>query len=245
MKTISKVVIIALLVLVSNLVIAQTTDVTTDSHHEISIVVDDIFAPDVVPVSYDYYDSYVMYYSDYALFDKYTTKIGLGYKFHFGDNALRSKFSYGKNNEKIDDEDDAEMESKNMMLNIFLGYERNVSIGKAQIFYGLDLNLNKYTSNLVYEDDNSFYNSKIESTGTNTGYGISPLIGVRYYITPNFSLSTEIKYSVETYRGENKYEYYEFDDYDDYVYEREEKTTSSGLNTKFGPLGQLSVNIHF
>jgi len=243
MKTIKTSVIIALLVMISSLAMAQTeVNESTDSKHELSIVIDDIFAPEVVAIQPIYNDPYVVYYSDFAMLDKYTTKIGLGYKFHFGENALRTKFSVGIGNENMDEDYDQDsdydysIESKNSMIKAFLGYERNITFGKAQVFFGFDFNFTKYTSDVTTEEKYTYDDYKIIRTNSYQGIGLSPLLGVRYYITPKFSLSTEVKYQVESYNGESTRKYNDNPEYKEKV---------NGLYTKFGPLGSLSVNIHF
>ncbi len=51
------------------------------------------------------------------------------------------------------------------------------------------------------------------------------------------SISTEMKFILESYRGESIYRNSEIVE--------DDKTEISGINTKFGPLGQISINMHF
>jgi hypothetical protein len=65
---------------------------------------------------------------------------------------------------------------------------------------------------------------------------MSPLVGVNFFITPNLSIGTEMKFMMEGFSGKTIYEYNG---------EEQETDKSNGFRTQFGPLGFLSFNIHF
>ena len=68
------------------------------------------------------------------------------------------------------------------------------------------------------------------------GFGVRPLIGGKYFLTPALSVSTEIGFSMETYKGTETEKNSEV--------EEDDKTKISGSRRGFGPIGQISINIH-
>ena len=74
-------------------------------------------------------------------------------------------------------------------------------------------------------------------------YGISPLLGVNYFISPHLSVGTELKINVLEYSGKADESYTENNGYDLVAGTAEIKI--KGINAYFGPLGYLSVNIYF
>ncbi len=196
--------------------------------HELSIVIDDIFS-----------DNYAIedYYMDNSSVDWIAPKIGLGYKFHFANSAIRSKVLFGiKDNVSDVVSHEIKNESSYKSLKAFVGYELHKNLTKTQLFYGLDvfINYNHLTSKESFQ-----YNSQIVSINNeleNFGFGVIPLIGVKYFFSPMLSISTEVKYQIESYTETRIYSN---------IYSEGFKTKVTGLNTTFGPLGQLSINIHF
>ena len=69
--------------------------------------------------------------------------------------------------------------------------------------------------------------------------GINPLLGINIFITPHLSIGTEAKLMLEYASGKSK----SFTNGYDGSHESESK--NSGFRTRFGPLGFLSINIHF
>jgi hypothetical protein len=95
----------------------------------------------------------------------------LNYKYHFNrKNTLRSGLNVNWSNDKIEGY---------KMIALSLGYERNISIsknGKWQFSFGADANFTYHVRNYMPQ----YY----------MRCGISPLVGVRYYVSPHLSLST-------------------------------------------------------
>ena len=204
--------------------------------HELSIVVDDIFTKSSYPIIYP--SSYSSYYIDYYTVDSNTPKIGLGYKYHFSKSAIRTKISVGHRNNTTDDkQDQIKFNASSFNVKSLIGYEFHKDISKTQIFYGVDLFIDYYIVKNETTNSAGFTINTLSSKYKNTGFGISPLIGVKYFFNPIISISTEIKLNIESYSGESTHE--DSDDPDI------EKSEISGINTNFGPLGQISLNIHF
>lgn len=210
------------------------------SKHEISIVIDDIFAKNTFasyPIVYYTTSSYIPYYIEYSTIDLNTPKIGLGYKYHFSKSALRSKISVGLRNYESDDKNsERKNEYSFLTSNISLGYELHKNMNKAQIFYGIDLFMNFNNTTSKHTNYGNTPNTSSENIYKYTGFGVSPLIGAKYYLSTAISISTELKYSIESYSGESFYKNSENAE--------DDKTKTKGINTKFGPLGQISINIH-
>ncbi len=89
-------------------------------------------------------------------------------------------------------------------------------------------------SKATYE--NEINNEEYYTSAKEFAYGISPLVGVNCFITPHLSIGTEVKFTAEAYSGKTTNEYN--------GQEQSEQSTS-GFRTQFGPLGFLSINIHF
>jgi len=66
---------------------------------------------------------------------------------------------------------------------------------------------------------------------------VNPLLGVNVFVTPHLSIGTEVKFTAEYVSGKATYESSSGSNSND--------TKSSGFRTRFGPLGFLSINIHF
>ncbi len=229
MKKISSVIIFVFLMITMTSYGQDRDENYFDTKHELSFVIDDIFAQSIVMVS--------PYNDDYST-DLNTPKIGLGYKYHFANSAIRSKISFGSNVNTIDkNRYNLKIEESLTIMNASIGFELHKNHSKTQIFYGADFFIN--SSNNKYKRFYTYSNQENvnEDTNKSTGFGISPLLGVKYYFNPKISLSTELKFSIETYKEEILFT--------DSLSIVNEKTEVSGLNTNFGPLGQLSINIHF
>lgn len=214
----------------------KNEDFQINSKNELNIVIDDIFAKEVVYPIYEYINGAYYVYNPSS--NVTTPRIGLGYKFHFSNSALRSKISLGSKNTTNENKIDTnKTENSIFSYSISLGYEFHKNFNRTQLFYGADVYLNNNKS--TYKNT-STYNSETYTSETNTSsraLGISPLIGVRYFLSPAISLSTEVKFSIENLTGENNSSYSQNDS--------KNKNEFSGFQTYFGPIGQLSINIHF
>lgn len=220
---------------------AQTDETEKVRNNEFSIVFDDIFAKTpIIYYPYFYLDNQVFLpYYDFSYYDITTTKIGLGYKHHFNNSGIRTKLSFGAKSDRTEySENDNTEEYNYMSTNFYLGYEWLLKFGKAHVFYGAEafVNYENLKSNATYY--NQYYNEQTsESASVKTGYGASPLLGVKYFIAGPLSISTEFKFNIEFFDGKTTFKQSESS--------TENETKNSGMETSFGPLGQLSVNIHF
>ncbi len=206
----------------------ETIEDNFATKYELSIVIDDIFDQDLT-----YGSSGSNYYS--ATYN--TTKVGLGYKYHFANSAFRSKISFGSRDVVTDQINDRyKTEDSFSTLRAFIGYELHKNTTKSQFFYGLDVFVNYSDFHSKSTDYEDFPNTSDEDKFNTIGIGVSPLIGVKYFFNSMVSVSTEVKFSIESYKkkivdGYNR----------DWL---GEKIEESGLFVNFGPVGQLSINIH-
>ncbi len=210
--------------------------------HEVSFTIDDIFSDrGNVYYSYEYYP--YLPYGEYQMYnDDNITRMGLGYKFHFAKSALRTKFTLGKQNKDNVNEIDSFGNERNLVRSeIFLGYEFHKNFKNTQFFYGADIFYNYINTEYVNYNIDAIYGRDIysESTYTKEGYGVSPFIGVKYFINPMISISTEMKLLIEKYSSKSE------SMYDNNGTISESKNTATGSNFRMGPVGNLSINFHF
>ena len=197
------------------------------SKHEISV-----FAENFLVKNQIYYGAYGPYYQNYEV--DYS-QIGIGYRFHFKKSAIRSRVSFGSSNRTQDNGVSNKYTYSSLFSDVALGYELHLNKGKSQLFYGADLNFsfshNKGETN--YSDRDLQYDNK----SLTTGFGISPLIGIKYHFTPTISASTEVRVNVNYFKTENTNSSNQDPE--------ENKTSEKGVNSKIGPKGFLSLNFHF
>jgi hypothetical protein len=234
--------------LLSFTLFANSQDTINDlfsEKNELSIVIDNVFAKNQ--------DNYPIFYTtsqgsiNIIPFDDFSgyrqTTIGLSYKRHFKKSALRSKISFASHSYKENDTETVgfRQDSKSLFTSFDLGYEWNVNLTRVRFFYGFDLFINYRKNEIVFDNNNIGIVNDFHRVTTlkSTGYGISPLMGVRIYVTKSISFSTELKFVIGAYNGsdvsettEGEFNYSSDDSY-------------NGTNFGFGPLGQISVNIHF
>jgi hypothetical protein len=122
-----------------------------------------------------------------------------------------------------------------------LGYEWQQQMGRFQLFYGYDVFLRYNTSLETGSVRSSVVNGGLKDATSYDYYafsaGISPLAGVKFFISSQFSLSLETTYSISYYTGETKFKgpsYY-------YGHSYKEKGLSYGLT----PLSAINATFHF
>ena len=223
--------IITILFLLSSFVIfsqEKTTDeILRVNKHELSIFTENFLERNNI-----YYDTYYYPYYEQYINGLEPTQIGIGYRFHFKKSAIRMRVSLGTNKSSHDNGDGYKYEYSTFGLKSALGYEFHYNRGKAQLFYGADLNIN--LNNSVSKTENQNLTSENESN--NKAIGISPLLGFKYHITPAISISTEIRVNIESYKVEYKSSSSNSIE-DDF-------TAQKGLKTNIGPKGFISLNFH-
>jgi len=190
---------------------------------------------------------------------------GLAYKYHISKHAIRLNFYFNNSSDKEtcsnnDYPGTSDITKYNMSrYRIGIGYEINKNFVRTGMYFGIDFYYDfrkefsksetawkdRYYNDL--EDDNNYIevkvNNKTSNTENKTSYGIAPLIGVKYFLTPYLSFSTEARFLIENYRSNEEQWYF----YDHPEYGRDQTDTSehNGSLAKIATVGTFSVNIHF
>jgi hypothetical protein len=203
---------------------------------EVNIAVANIFARNNYVYPYYFMDISGDYFSDYYLGEYYARpELVVGVKFHSVKGAVRlgANLSYSnmKNENKSGSNDS--YTAKNFRTTFNMGYEWHLTFSRVNIFYGADLSTSISILKTKYDESN--YDS--ENKYSELTVGINPLLGVNYYITPNLSIGTEVKYTIEYITGKTTTK--------NNSYNSPYEHSVTGLRTRVGPLGFLSVNIHF
>ncbi len=220
----------------SSLLSQETENVVYNTKKtEVNIAIANVFAKNNLYPYYVYNGSLVLPYYLYYDFAQPRTKLIAGIKFHNPKGAVRLAVEFSYNGGKYDNGDNAANSSSYKILEAGFdaGYEWHSTFNRVNIYYGFDLSF----AHANYKSINTV-NSNEEFT-TKSGemsYGVSPLVGVNFFITPNLSIGTEMKFITERFTGKTT---------DEYNGQEQNVNKTSGLRTAFGPLGYLSFNIHF
>lgn len=114
-----------------------------------------------------------------------------------------------------------------------IGYEFHQWYNRIRLNYGGDVTatISKSTNEDVYEDPTnnrtSYYNTY--------EFGIRPFLGITVYLSKSISISTETYMNISFNKTTEERTYYDnTNTYD-----------AKGMNVGLGPLGILSVNLHF
>lgn len=220
--------------------LAQETEEFNTKKTEVNIAVANIFAKNNYLPSYYYFDGdYYMYaYTDYYR----QPELVVGLKFHgnkgafrLGTNLKYSNVTYEEQNGSAD-----KYTYRNFGTTLSLGYEWHSTFNRVNIFYGFDV-ATSYSGYFMEQEYSSSYpyEQRVEETKTNEfTIGVNPLVGVNFFITPNLSVGTEMKFIAEYVSGKSKNSSNSSNSVD-------QESNSSGFRTRFGPLGFLSINLHF
>jgi hypothetical protein len=161
---------------------------------------------------------------------------GIGYKCVMGNGAFRIGTSFYYNYSDRSDNSYNNYQSTQKSITIFprIGYEFRQNYNRIIVYYGFDLcgSIGEYMNKNYYSGT---YNSK--EVITNSGIGLSPFIGVKFFINKRISISTETSfnfmYSCEKSKSSTIY--------DTHVNE----TDTRSIIAKLSPLGIVSINFHF
>jgi len=217
---------------------AQETKEFNTKKIEVNIGISDVFAKNNILYPYYYIDG--EYYLQYV-FSDYIRKpeLVVGLKFHNEKGAFRlgANLNYNNITTKEGANDDEKLYFKTFSSKFNLGYEWHSTFSRVVLFYGFDLSTS-YSRNYYKNDySNNMGQSVNETTLNEFTVGINPLLGANIFITPNLSIGTEVKFTAEYVSGKTKQEFSDFP--------TNTESESSGIRTHFGPLGFLSINLHF
>lgn len=208
---------------------------------EVNIAVANIFAKTNLFYSYYYLES--LYYDSY-IYSHYYSKpeLVVGLKFHDDKGAFRLGTNLAYSNITHEEQDGPT--NKYIITDfsslIYFGYEWHSTYSRVNIYYGFDVSSSYKNTKVKHDYTQTYPNTFVsrESVLNEFTIGINPLVGVNVFITPNLSIGTEFKLTAEYVSGKSK-------STTTSNYSDSDETKSSGFRTRFGPLGFLSVNIHF
>ncbi|MBI4646726.1 MAG: hypothetical protein HY738_09090 [Bacteroidia bacterium] len=202
---------------------------------------------DISPSLYFYY-----LYSNPLL----STQYGLGYKYHFSNNAIRTYIEFGAYNDKQNRENTDESLNKSTSeasykINnaIFrAGYQKSVGKKNVKLLFGFDLffqcssqkykykleSVNIQSENITKREENMKLNYN--------GYGGSPIIGINIFVSEGISLSTETRLNCIYYiqKGKSDESYIN----DSYISNDESDFENKVFLMNISPFGIISLNIH-
>jgi len=186
----------------------------------------------------------IIYYTNYILDNRPLPKLSIGVKFHNKKGAFRLGTSLNYRNQKVSGEDNTpEVDRvKTFLGEIYFGHEWHTTFQRINIFYGFDVTA---AYNNIYdksEYNGQSYNSTSEYKYNGLIFGIDPLLGVNIFITKHISIGTEAKLLLEYSTGKSVSKEETTNPYSN---PSESTSKFSGFDVSFGPLGFLSVNIHF
>ncbi len=238
-KQLNKTIVIVLLIF-STVMSTYSQEFSRDSFNikktEINIAVADIFARSSTA---DYYFADSSYINIPYRINSYEyvpeVNFQLGAKFHTLKGAVRISCGFNYSNYSSVDKtnNSVEISYTGSNVRVATGYEWHYAIARVNIYYGADLSwaLSNYNHKII-DGPNEIINK------SNISYlGINPLLGVVYFITQNLSVGTEVRFTTEIYTGNEKI--------DSPLNNSTHNYDINGLRTYLGPLGFVSVNIHF
>jgi len=202
---------------------------------EVNIAIANIFAKNTIYPYYVYDGNLVLPYYFYYDYNQPRTKLIAGLKFHNPKGAVRLSAEFSYNSRKFDNSDNNVTSSSYKILEAGLnaGYEWHSTFNRVNIYYGFDLSF----AHANYKYINTINsNEEYTTTSREMAYGVSPLVGVNFFITPNLSIGTEMKFITEGFTSKTT---------DEYNGQEQNENKTNGFRTQFGPLGFLSFNIHF
>lgn len=157
----------------------------------------------------------------------------IGYRKNLTKGALRT--GLGMDFNKWHNESDTDIRNNSgLSLSPQVGYEIHQDLGRTRLYYCSDIFV-MFSSNISdYEGNNSFTPRSRKTHDTQ--FGIRPLVGLTVFLSPMISLSTETYLEI-SYFTRNEQE----------VSQTGETSSSSTrmIEAGMGPLGIVSVNIHF
>ncbi|MEI6764606.1 MAG: hypothetical protein WCM76_03130 [Bacteroidota bacterium] len=224
-------------------------------HHDIRIMVNNI-----ANRSQNDFFEYLFYYDwmddDYAYYDLPSSffnkkNYGIGYRYRFGNNALRFNIGFNYTTQK-NVRNSTSLTSggltkyKNTLMDMFtsVGYQRDFVFDKCHIYVGVDAKYNYMTYDEDYTTTNNAYPTDYTiDYGVNnytTGIGGGPFVGAEYFIVPALSVSIETGCDYFHEVVGSKYKRNPSNAASD-----ESSREDVKQNFKFNPLSTISVNVHF
>lgn len=238
MKNIDKTLLI-LLMLLSVLSFAQEKEKkeVEEPKHEVRIIIENFLGDNNIEDNYGIYNQ--SNFSSAGTYEFYTKKFnyGLGYNLNFKNFGIRTKFFYTNYNEDYYGPRDELTTADANLFRVAVGGNYQKHFDKLLLFSGVDFGYFEIdlTQKRIVDFSTNNYTQAVEYKG----YSFEPLVGFKYFLLDNFSISSEVRliidsytgYSEITYRGNNLYQV--------------DKNDFDGHSYQIGPSGSISLNVHF
>jgi len=161
-------------------------------------------------------------------------ELGIGYKHSTDRGALRVATGFTLNTENRE-ADDYEYDNSGFELSPRIGYEFHQNFNRLRLYYGVDFVTSFYKS--VHEEtfpvidpyETTTYTRKINQVG------LRPVLGLTVFLSKSVSLSTETYLKIMYYKTSDNQE----------SPDGSSTSTSKGMDVGLGPLGIISLNLHF
>ena len=221
---------------------------------------------------YDYY-GYYPYYGGNNGINSNSPQFGLGYKYHLKNSSIRLLVNGNKKSDSgMTDYDNGTVIQSGFDNNISaysissadvrLGYERNIGVKAFQFYFGVDgffsISNYNYSNNYDYTYETSQWIDNVWASlpltdsyensyqTTYSAFGVSPILGIKYYLNDFLSISAETRIDVSFYNSNTVYT--NSIDYGDLtIVDTEIKSTTSNKGNDIGvyPFKLISINAHF
>ncbi len=155
--------------------------------------------------------------------------LGIGYKYHLKKGAIRLNSSFNISNTDYESNNYLSTISYNK-YKIKTGYELHQNINKFQFFYGSDISYN--AENEKTENSSDYF---IEEK--TKGYGVSPFVGLKFFINQRVSISSETNVSILFSESKQKITI---------INSSTQTIENSTSQTEIGliPFGLITINFH-
>ncbi len=186
-----------------------------------------INAQDTISYTTKKHEINIGYFNMFNLNAYYNT-VGIGFKCSGKKVALRigTGFNYYNSNYKSTSNTN---NRKDLLITPMIGIEFKQSYKRINVFYGSDVRG-------IIQQEISNSSSSSNSEQSEYGMGLSPFIGIKYFINKRISISTETSFNILYSK-----QIYKFTSPNSPFYESNSKTLSANLS----PLGIFSINFHF
>ena len=216
--------------------VAQETAEFNTKKTEVNIGIANLFTKNSM-YSYAYIDNNYLPYVYTDLFRK--PELVIGVKFHGDGGAFRIGTNFNYNNITTEDDsgDNNNIKFKAFSSKLNLGYEWHSTFSRLVLYYGFDIST---SYNYHYHEYEIFTGAGVTTSDSKLNeitIGVNPLIGTNFFITPNLSIGTEVKFIAEYVSGKTINS--------SSGSSNDSETKSSGIRTYFGPLGFISINLNF
>lgn len=222
------------LLIASQTIYAQDNKTYGEERHELNIGFFNVTPLNNAGQLYPYlYDAiwYPYYYENPMV------PVGLQYKFHFWDFAVRAGFGVNYKAEENNQSPSYQYERDQVLFNTRVGLQYGKQWNRVKLYGGVDffMRQKKNTESTYYQwtDANGaiqFSTSKYRNSQRENG--IAPFIGTQVYITKNLSLGIETSLDFARYHNSTRYNL-------------DDPSVAKGFAIKSGNLSQISVNVHF